>query len=186
MPRVSRQTRTTAAPPTMQQSPPTPDSVMHTCRGVVAELVALGRDVDDIIWMVQQQPTLREVPVAAIRRMRAAAQAAFEQGTAETLKVKRAKQERRIQNLIGRARSKGSLAAEVQAERLLAELNGTLAPREIVITADAATRDALAAVLSILPADVLLQVGRGESVPLGHVGPNGQPVMTIEQAADEA
>ncbi len=180
MPRVSRNPK--ARLPTMQQSAPTPDGVMMQVRNTIAELVALGRANDDIVFMIHQKEEFRVVPVASINRMRAAAQQAFEQGVSEAMPIKRAKQERRVMGLIARARQKGALTAEIAAEKLLAELTGTLAPREIVVRADAATMDALAAVLSILPADVLGQLARGESVSLGHVGPNGQPVLTIESA----
>ena len=67
----------------------------------------------------------------------------------------------------------------VQAERLLAEIDGTLAPREIVISADAVTRDALAAILTILPKETLQDLAGGKWVPLGHVGPNGQAPITV-------
>lgn len=184
MPRVTR-AQSKARKPTIQQSPPTPDAIMHRARSVVAELVALGREPDDIVFMVRQQADFANIPAASIQRMRTAAQAAFEQGTADSLRVKRAKQERRIQSLISRARQKGALSAEVQAEKLYAELNGTLAPREITITADAATKEALATVLSFLPADVLSRLAHGEPVSLGHVGPNGQPAITIETASQE-
>lgn len=183
MPRVSRNPK--ARPPTMQQPAPTPDGVMLQARNTIAELVALGRSAEDIVFMVGQDPKLSVVPVASINRMRAAAQQAFEQGVAEAMPIKRAKQERRVMGLIARARQKGALTAEIQAEKLLAELTGTLAPREVIVRADAATMDALAAVLSILPADVLGKLARGEAVSLGHVGPNGQPVLTIESANAE-
>ena len=183
MPRVTR--NTTARPPTMRQPEPTPDGLMTKARNTIAELVAMGREIDDIIWMFAKDPDLKAVPVASIRRIRNAAQLAFEQGVADAMPVKKAKQERRILGIIARARSKGALTAEIQAEGLLAKLNGTLAPTVIAIQADAATMDALAAVLSILPADALGKLARGEPVSLGHVGPNGQPVLTIESVSND-
>ncbi len=180
MPRVSR--NAAARLPTMRQPEPTSDGVMMQARNMIAELVALGRSNDDIVFMLGQDPRMSVVPVSSINRMRAAAQAAFEQGVAEAMPVKRAKQERRVMGLIARARQKGALTAEIQAEKLLAELTGTLAPREVIVRADAATMDAFAAVLSVLPADALGKLARGEPVSLGHVGPNGQPVLTIESA----
>ncbi len=182
MPRVSR--NPTAKLPTMKQSEPTPDGVMMRARDAIAQLVALGRTPEDIVFMVQGSPELKAVPVASINRMAAAARHAFEQGVADAMPVKRAKQEARVMGLIARARQKGALTAEIQAEKLLAELTGTMAPREVIVRADAATMDALAAVLSILPADALGKLARGEPVSLGHVGPNGQPALTIESAND--
>ncbi len=182
MPRIVRPDTSKHARPRMRQPVPTPDHEMNVRRNTIAELVALGRDRDDVRIMMQQK--FPDMPPHAIERMRVHAQRAFEQGTAESLSTKRAKQERRIQSLVSRCRQKGDLKAEVSAEKLLADLNGTLAPREIVISADAATRDALAAVLTILPLQTLRALAGGQHVPLGDVGPNGQQPITVEGATD--
>jgi hypothetical protein len=182
MPRISRQLAAPARKPKLKQPPPTEPHLLNQQRGAVAELVALGRTKEDVhALMMQAFPT---IDVKSIERMRVAAQRAFEQGVVEGLHVARAKQEDRVRRLIGRARTAKDLDAEIKAEGLYAKLKGTLAPREIVITADASTRDALAAVLSILPRETLTELAGGRWVPLGHVGPNGLPPITVEGVSD--
>ena len=166
----------------MQQPPPTPDGVMMRARDAISQLVALGRTPEDIVFMIGSSEELKGVPPASVNRMAAAARRAFEQGAGDAMPIKRARQEARVMGLIARARQKGNLTAEVAGETLLAKIQGTLAPTQIVVRADAATMDAFAAVLSVLPADALGKLARGEPVSLGHVGPNGQPALTIESA----
>jgi hypothetical protein len=162
----------------MQQSPPTDPKLLNDYRRAVAMLVARNTPKEDIYFSMQQTFKDQCPAPQAVERMRVAAQRAFDDEVREHVGVARTKQKSRLYGLLGQAQQKGALHVALGAERLLAEIDGTLAPREVVISADASTRDALAALLSILPPETLHQLADGKWVPLGYVGPNGQPVLT--------
>lgn len=173
MPRIRQETRA----PRMRQSPATPAPELAKRRFAVMKLVALNIPKDELVFKMQQQ--FEGMEAKAIERMRMAAVQEFESQEREHVDISRKKQLARLHGYLGSAISKGSLATAVQAERLIAEITGTLAPREIVISADASTREALAAVLTFLPLETLHDLAGGRWVPIGHIGPNGKPALTV-------
>ena len=177
MPRIRK---SATRPPSMQQPGPTAPDVLNALRRAVAMLVSRNTPKEEIYFSIQQTFKDQTPSPQVIERLRLVAQRAFDEEVREHVGVARSKQKARLYGLLGQAQAKGALNVALGTERLLAEIDGTLAPREVVISADASTRDALAALLTVLPQETLKQLAAGKWVPLGYVGPNGQAVLTVE------
>lgn len=151
--------------PARKAADQTPESELAKRRRAVASLVAHNRSPDDIrSAMLHEFP---DMPVAAIDKMRLTCERAFAEETPQVLSTERAKQSSRIYGHIGAALRKGQFSAVAQFEKILVDIKGTAAPRRIIVQSDAATKEKLAAVLVMLPQNVLTALAGGRFVPLG-------------------